>query len=68
MSIKPNRNIYKPFMSNRINKMAEIKKVLQRNKGPLMIKYIIVPRKSNIQVGDYVSIQKIKLEVSSQTA
>jgi len=40
-------------------KMTEIKKVTTRKDGT---KILIVPRNSDIQVGDYCSIQKVKLD------
>ena len=43
----------------------EIKKVLQRNEDKL--KYVVVPKNSNIEAGDYVKIEKI-VEVENATA
>jgi hypothetical protein len=42
----------------------EIKKVLQRNEDKL--KYVVVPKNSDIEAGDYVRITKV-VEVENAT-
>ena len=64
-----NANIYKPFnrsyyMQLNANKNEiEIKKVLVRKHDNL--RFVVIPRKSSIEPGDYVLIQKISEEVEN---
>jgi len=44
-------------MKNKANNKIEIKKVLLRKHDKL--KFVVIPKKSTIRAGDYVSIRKI---------
>lgn len=44
------------MQTNANNQGAEIKKVLLRKDG---LKFVVIPRKSNIEAGDFILIKKI---------
>lgn len=53
------------YMQTNVTNKREIKKVLLRKYDKL--KFVVIPRKSNINAGDFVSIRKV-VEVENGTA